>query len=279
MRKFIIVCTMAVFGVGQSFAQLDTDDYGIFNRVGIGVGFGTTGITIDAATVVTPYVGIRAGVDIFPSIKVDTDLDLGKFGYDESAGQAVGQLAGVTVPSGKIDIQGKTSLGAGHVLFDIYPFPKASSFRVTAGAYFGSDKVIKVYNKEDGALQDIYNYNNRIGQYSAVPASAGKIGAELGDYFLEPDRDGNVEANIKVNGFRPYLGIGFGRAVPKKRIGCQFDLGVQFWGSPKVILNGANGEEELTEQNAGGDGGDIIKTISKISVYPCISFRLVGRIL
>lgn len=277
MRKLFLVCVMAVFGLGQSFAQLDTEDYGIFNHVGLGVGFGTTGITVDAATVVTPYVGVRAGVDIFPTFKVNTDLDLGRFGYDESVGTAASSF-GVNVPSGEIEVQAKPSLTTGHVLFDVYPFPSSSSFRVTLGAYFGADKIVKVYNKEDGSLQDIYNYNRRLGQYSVVPASAGKIGAELGDYFLEPDADGNVEASIKVNGFRPYVGIGFGRAVPKKRIGCQFDLGVQFWGKPKVMMKGANGEEQLTEQNAGSDGGDIIKTISKVSVYPCLSFRLVGRI-
>lgn len=273
----MLVCAMSVWGMGQAFAQLDAADYGIFNHVGVGVGFGTTGVTIDAASVITPYVGVRAGVDIMPSFKVDTDLDLGQFGYDASVGQAASQY-GVSIPGGKIDIQGKPKLTTGHLLFDVYPFPKSSSFRVTLGAYLGSSKIIEVYNREDGALRDIYNYNQRLGQYSVIPASAGKIGAELGDYFLEPRADGNLDAFIKVNSFRPYVGLGFGRAVPKGRVGCQFDLGVQFWGKPKVMISGANGEEKLTEQNAGGDGGDVIKTISKISVYPNISFRIVGRI-
>ena len=77
----------------------------------------------------------------------------------------------------------------------------------------------------------------------------------------------------------PYVGIGLGRAVPKGRLGFQFDAGVQFWGTPKVYIDGANGKEQLTEEDTNGDDGGAIKTLSKITVYPCISFRLVGRIL
>ena len=101
------------------------------------------------------------------------------------------------------------------------------------------------------------------------------IGLALGDYFIEPTEQGNAEATLKVNGFRPYLGIGFGHSVPKNRIGFQFDLGVQFWGSPKVYVQ----DKQLTEQSTNGEDGGVIKTISKVSVYPCMSFRLTGRIL
>ena len=46
------------------------------------------------------------------------------------------------------------------------------------------------------------------------------------------DNNGNVSGGLKVSGFRPYLGLGFGRAVPKKRVGVMFELGVQFHGKP-----------------------------------------------
>lgn len=294
MKKLFLVCAVAFIGLGQASAQLETKDYGIFNRVGVGVGVGTTGITIDAATVITPYVGVRAGVDIFPSIKVNTDLDLGVEGtnvtiaeyskYIDKLNESLptGQQIPTNIPE-QLDVQGEAKLGGGHVLFDVYPFPKASSFRVTVGAYFGSEKVIDVYNKENGALLSVSRWNAAIEKAEVRPFveqyGLKKIGAELGDYFIAPDGQGNIDASIKVNSFRPYLGLGFGRAVPKKRIGCQFDLGVQFWGSPKVMVTDASGERELKAENAGGDGGDVIKVISDISVYPVLSFRLVGRIL
>ncbi len=83
---------------------------------------------------------------------------------------------------------------------------------------------------------------------------------------------------IKVSGFRPYLGIGFGRPVPMNhRVTCNFDMGVQFWGSPKVYTNGGNGEVQLTESNTGGDSG-FLKFISKVSVWPVLNVRVAVRL-
>lgn len=41
---------------------------------------------------------------------------------------------------------------------------------------------------------------------------------------------------------------------------------------------GLNGEKELTEKDADGNDGGAIKTLSKITVYPCMTLRLNGRI-
>lgn len=268
MKKFLLLCGVALLGMSHASAQ---EFYGLGNRVGISVGGGLTGITIDAATCLTPYVGVRAGVDYFPNVKVDTELDLevGQYANDYEA------FTGNTLPD-QMDVQGKTSMTTGHILFDIHPFK--TGFRITAGAYFGGSKIISVYNKEDGALKDIYNFNHLSPWASQIQDGKG-IGLALGDYFLAPDKDGNVKSTLEVAGFRPYLGIGFGHAVPKKRVGVQFDLGVQFWGTPKVYLDGDNGKKELTEEDADGDGGDAIKTLSKITVYPCMTLRITGRIL
>jgi hypothetical protein len=62
--------------------------------------------------------------------------------------------------------------------------------------------------------------------------------------------------------------------VPRKRIGCQFDLGVQFWGSPKVVVNG----ETLQADRVGDQLDDALSIVSRIKVFPVVSFRLVGRI-
>ena len=112
------------------------------------------------------------------------------------------------------------------------------------------------------------------------------IGGELGDYFVtpNPEEQGNVKAYAKVNGFRPYIGLGFGNAVPKGRVGCQFDLGVQFWGKPEIYVPTYNKAtktyqyEKIDGDKAGDDAGKVLKTISKISVYPVLNFRIVGRI-
>ena len=254
MKKVLLVCAMAFIGLNSVSAQdYDVDDLGIFNHLSLGVGLGTTGISLEAAAPISPYVAVRAGVNFFPSVKYDTDLDVS------------GVPSGYGIPT-NFDVQGKLSFTTGHVLFDVFPF-KTSSFHVTAGAYFGKDNVVNLYNKEPGALQAVADYNR------TYPAN--KIGLELGDYLLTPDDNGNVDANIKVKAFRPYVGVGFGRPVPMKhRFTCNVDLGVQFWGKPEVLLRG----EKLTSQDLDGDGGDVVKTISKVSVWPVLNVRLVGRI-
>lgn len=260
--------------LGLTSVSAQEEDKMLLNHLGVGVGVGTTGITIDAATTVTPYVGVRAGVNIFPSFKISTDLDLE---FTDAMSSDYTNITGEQLPE-SFEVEAKPSMTTGHILFDLYP-SKKTNFRLTVGAYFGGSEIIKVYNKEDGALQSIYDFNHEQGRFAgkfAPGAHPGMIGLALGDYFLEPDENGNAEACIKVNGFRPYVGIGFGRAVPRKnRLGFQFDLGVQFWGSPKVYLQ----DKELEESDMDGDDGGIVKTLSSITVYPTLSFRLVGRIL
>ena len=319
MKKLLIVCGMALLSLGAS-AQIKP-------HVGVGVGIGTTGVAIDASATITPFLGARFGVDIMPNIKVKTDLDLGiedkTNGYSVSQmtqyidnlngqiatwntthpDQALDPIDKSILPNGEIpnrfDIEGKWTNTTWHLLIDVYPFGKVSSFHVTGGAYFGPSKVVSVYNREEGFMTPINQWNQAILTAEANPSSTlytmvvqpnnlSVIGAELGDYFITPNPadKGNVEANVKVNGFRPYLGVGFGRAVPKNRLSCQFDLGVQFWGNPKVYAPTYDkttktylSDTELKEENAGGEAGDVIKFITKVSVYPVLNLRLVGRIL
>lgn len=314
MKKLLIACMMLVCVQG-AFAQ-DNEDKWYPTTLGVGVGVGTTGIVIDASTTINRYFGIRFGVDIMPKFKYKTDIDL----KTEDANKQVSQLTneindlntelakygqpqidlsqfpGGNLPN-KLDVEGKLTNTTWHFLIDVYPF-KSSSFHATVGAYFGPTEVVSVYNTEEGFLKPINAYNNAIIYALDQPTGntvrtvvekygLNMIGAELGDYFITPNPadNGNVEASIEVNSFRPYLGVGFGRAVPKGRIGCQFDLGVQFWGTPKVYAPTYDKvahkfqREELKESLVGGDAGGTIKTISKISVYPVLNFRLVGRIL
>ena len=77
MRKVMLLLAMAMMSFSQLSAQESAvDDHGIFNHLSVGVGVGLTGISIEAAAPITPYVTVRGGVNIFPQIKVKTDLDL-----------------------------------------------------------------------------------------------------------------------------------------------------------------------------------------------------------
>lgn len=273
MKKAILTLGILLLSYSSSFAQENK----VFNHIGLGLGVGTTGITIDIAAPVTKYLEVRAGMDIMPSFKYGTSLDLNISDTEREKAK----LAGHTIPN-NVDVEGKNTSGSFHFMFDLFPF-KHSSFHITAGGYIGNDKIINVYNKYDKDLAEVVAYNNTVATNPLTKALGFKqVGVQLGDYLLAPyetPEGGHVEANIKVTKFRPYLGIGFGRAVPQKhRLALQFDLGAQLWGTPKVYMMGLNGEKELTEKDADGNDGGVIKTLSKITVYPCMTLRLNGRI-
>ena len=274
---------------------------------------------IASGWVVGKYVGIRGGVDIMPQIKVNKDIDLKTEDANKKVSQLTNEIKELNTklaqygleqvdlsqyPGGNLpnnmEIQGKLKNTTGHVLIDLYP--GGHSFHFTVGAYFGPEEIIDVYNKEDGFMKPITAYNDAIiyaqsqtPSNSVVPQNVRDvvdkyglkmIGGELGDYFVTPNPadKGNVNAYAKVKSFRPYVGLGFGRAVPKGRIGCQFDLGVQFWGKPEIYVptyNKTTGTyqcEKIDGDKAGDDAGKVLKTVSKVSVYPVLNFRLVGRI-
>ena len=210
-----------------------------------------------------------------PKIKYNTALKISVNTTDKEKAQ---KYTGVTIPD-KVDVQGTNSMTTGHLLIDVFPF-RSSSFHITAGGYFGNSKIINVYNKKDQDLKTIIDYNELAMKNPLLELKT--VCVQLGDYSLTPCKTpegGHVDSNIKVCDFRPYIGMGFGRSVPQKhRLACQCDLGIQFWKTPKVYLTGTDGETQLTEESVGEKYGGIIKTLSRITVYPCLSIRLMGRI-
>ena len=294
MKKLLILGCM-LLGVSSMQAQTQSQEWNewngnnIFEHVGVGVGFGLTGITIDVGSDITDYLTIRGGMDIFPSVSQDFDV---KIGF-ESSFKKSDVPSRYALPGDKVKIEGKTGLGAGHLLFDIHPFKNA--FRITTGLYFGKEEIITVENKDNNDFLGIANWNRDVTAFNETgtkaPGLAGipglgtaitelpRLGLEMSDYFLAPDNNGHVDASIRVNKVRPYIGLGVGRMVPKKsRLTCNFDFGVQFWGKPEIYLNGIDGEKKLEKKDLGNDGDDVLDILSKITVYPQLTVRLVGRI-
>ena len=89
------------------------------------------------------------------------------------------------------------------------------------------------------------------------------------------DENGNVSGGLRVNSFRPYVGLGFGRVVPKKRISVMFELGVQFHGKPEVYTNYGDVSQLMAELDADDTFSDIM---DKLTFYPVLKLRLCGRI-
>lgn len=296
MKKLFLIALTAIFATGTASAQ-DPDDKMLFNHLSVGITTGTPGlIGFDVATTCTPYLQIRAGMAIMPNIKYNTKIKLSQADVNDFnnkrnqintvlAANDRSDLQVTEEVKREYDVQGKLGFTNGKILFDVFPFKSTGfPFFITVGAYFGGSQIINVYNKDDGALMIVNQANKAIDAYNPNVPDANKVNniyATQGDYTqLGPDKNGNVEFQVKVNGFKPYLGIGFGRPVPmNKRVGVQVELGCMFWSTPKVEFHG-NKDIDIEKDKAGDkDVGKAIDIISKFSVWPCLNFRICGKIL
>ncbi|WP_199163379.1 MULTISPECIES: hypothetical protein [Parabacteroides] len=247
IRQTLLICFVALmFTVSNT--GLAQKELGVFNTMAIGLSASTNGIGVDVATPITPRFALRGGVDFMPGIKFNTDVDV----------ELSGEFAEL-YPDPTIDLEGGLGRASGNLLVNYYPFNKGTFF-ITAGAYFAGSKMIKIKGHSD----ELEEYIDK----------TGAAGVVVGDYTIPVDKDGNVSGGLKVFGVRPYVGLGFGHAVPQKRVGFMFELGVQFHGTPKVYTDyGDLGTAfEVTDDS-------FTKIIDKLTVYPVMKFRICGRLL
>ena len=145
---------------------------------------------------------------------------------------------------------------------------------MTVGAYLAWHRQVEsLENADYGAWRKIADFNARRGDYVDVPAEMGPATIRYHGYLVSTNAEGSFNAYMQTNRFRPYLGIGFGRAVPgARRLNAQFDLGVQFWGRPR-LYDGITGKR-LTQAAYKSQA-----TFGRNTVYPVITIRLAGRLL
>lgn len=282
IRAYVVAALFAI--ASPSLAQEETSnvssDKNIFNHLAVGVNIGTPGIGIDVSAPLTRYVAVRGGVNFFPVIKWSDSFDTDYMGDYSSLRSAHPELNLPELSVKEYDgvkYEASTHNTTGHLLFDIYP-GKNATFHFTLGAYFGGGSVIKAKNKERGIFKGASVYNNYVEQHPGEGYE--KIGVWFDDnYFLEPDDAGNVEGDVHVSGFRPYVGIGVGRAVPGHRMGFQFDFGVMFWNKPKVYCQGHELSKTSSDYSDGDEDGDIMNVAKHVIGYPVINFRIITKIL
>lgn len=260
MKKTVLLLLMALLTVQAIHAQFNYEKkvrYGLFNHLGLGLSAGTDGIGIDVASPVTSFVALRAGVSVWPKVSYKTNIDI----HDANP-----EL------TDNVDVKGTMNMFNFKALADIYPF-RNSSFHITGGVFIGNDDVVNAKNTS---------------MFIKNPKKYGKLGLKLGDRRITTDGNGYLHADVTANQVKPYLGIGFGRAVPtKSRVSVSCDFGVQFWGTPRLGAMTVDdwGEEtyhkftykELDEYDD-EDLKDAMKTGEKIHVFPVLNIRISGRI-
>ena len=249
MKKtvFTILAALALLMPGTAAAQ------DLFNHLAVNAHVATTGVGVELSTPITKFITMRAGVTCMPGFSFNAEVD-GQY-YD---------YVNTTPRDFTVNLDANLKRTQGSVIFNVYPLAKAkvcSSFFLAAGLYFGGDKLVKINGHSDEIAEKINQFN-------------GNPYIELGDYKLPVDENGNVKGGLKVQKVRPYLGLGFGRYVPNKRISVTGELGVQFHGHIKPYSSEGEIEafDELTEKD------DWKKVMDKLTVYPMLKIVISGRI-
>lgn len=260
-----MVAVILLTSVGSVMAQSDYKR-GIFNHVGLNVGAGTEGISVGVAAPVANFLEVEAGVNIMPSFKLSGDLDVDINMPQESD---------IQYPtSGTIHAEGSFDRTTFNVKANLYPFGGGSKFFIAAGLSIGGEKIAEV----TGSCDELRKFSeNNLHTPELKDQFRKAISANLGGYNLELDENYNLQGDIRCKNVRPYLGLGFGRLVPKNRIGCRFELGCQFMGKLKVYQNGNEIDINKALEDAGED--DLSKFVKDLKVYPVLKFSLTGRIL
>ncbi|MEA5138978.1 hypothetical protein [Arcicella rigui] len=135
---------------------------------------------------------------------------------------------------------------------DFHPF-KTKSFKLVGGLSYGSGDF-------------------SVGIEPSVKTGRFKL---TKDVELDAEDFGIAKLIVAGENIRPYLGLGFGRAVPKGRIGFSLDLGAYYSGSPKLTVDRTGLIKSiLTNQNI----ADIEKNVSGYSFLPNLTFSLTYKI-
>lgn len=241
---------------------------GFLNHVGINVGAGTEGISVGLAAPVTSFFELEAGVNVMPSFKLSGDLDV------DVNTSSLPQVPNVQYPhEATIHAEGSFDRTTFNVKANLYPFGGGTKFFIAAGLSIGGEKIAEV----SGSCDELRDFSQKLPTQELKDQFRQAVSANLAGYNLQFDENYNVQGDIRCKKVRPYLGLGFGRLVPKNRLGMRLELGCQFMDKLKVYQNDTEIDVNKALEDAGED--DLSKFVKDLKVYPVLKFSLTGRIL
>lgn len=267
MKKLMMVAVILLTSVGSVMAQ---NEYkrGLFNHVGLNVGAGTEGISVGLAAPVTSFFEVEAGVNVMPSFKLSGDLDV------DVNTSSLPQVPNVQYPpEATIHAEGSFDRTTFNVKANLYPFGGGTKFFIAAGLSIGGEKIAEV----SGSCDELRDFSQKLPTPELKDQFRQAVSANLAGYNLQFDENYNVQGDIRCKKVRPYLGLGFGRLVPKNRLGMRLELGCQFMDKLKVYQNDTEIDINKALEDAGDD--DLSKFVKDLKIYPVVKFSFTGRIL
>ena len=249
MKKLIISGLAMFMSLTSVMAQEET---GIGNHLGWGVGFGTEGFNASIATDMTKYAELEFGVNWAPGFARTESGDAFYFKEDN-------KRHGV----GDMDIKAKVNRATLDFKGSVYPFAANENFASDLFVALG----VSFAGKEIASLE---------GTLKSPREGEGAKYVRAGKYML-PLNGNNADASVRVNSVRPYVGLGYGRLVPKNNLGFRVELGCQFNGKIKLYKGDSDNECELLSKHNIATDTDMQDVMDFFSIYPVLKVSLRGK--
>jgi len=237
MKKlFILISVLAVLLPVSAAGQISNGSFSVSAGVSVGV---MEGAGISLGFGLSDELDLRAGYNSFPNFLIkEYSVDLPAWGSHEKSST---DLTGRIAPSANL-------------LLDYHP--GAGAFYVTAGMFFGSTDFISAFNTTK--LPDSY-HNAGISYYADGNRNNNDA---MNFYRIQSDENGILKGVFKTGAVRPYLGIGFGSAIPSGRVGAAFDLGVEYTGGLDLRTDAKNIKSEV--ENLQMTTAGVLETVKMI---------------
>ncbi|MBQ6286609.1 MAG: hypothetical protein IJK73_03010 [Bacteroidales bacterium] len=251
MKKLLAIAVIALLG-----GSLSAQDYGYFNSMALGLKVGTAGLGLEAAAPVGPYVQLRAGYSMMPGLSYSRTIDVPEHPGAEGSGK------GANIP---VDAKATLHFQDASLLVDLFP-SSTGGFHFTVGMMYGPKDAVKVTNPK-----------------SDLPNDYNTVGLDVDGYTVRATNN-KIDGYIGVNAPRPYVGLGFGRAVSNKhRVGVTFDMGAIYWGKPGLFapgepLIGDIKDVRVTSASMNGRDEGLIELAEKIVAYPMLNLHVFVRL-
>ena len=255
MKKLIISGLAMFMSLTSVMAQEET---GIGNHLGWGVGFGTEGFNASIATDMTPYAELEFGVNWTPGF---ARTENGDAFYLKDNGDGTFSRG---KDAGNMDIKAKVNRATLDFKGSVYPFAANENFASDLFVALG----VSFAGKEIASLE---------GTLKSPKEGEGAKYVRAGKYML-PLNGNNADASARVNSVRPYVGLGYGRLVPKNNLGFRVELGCQFNGKMKLYKDD-NECKLLSDKPYKGFETDtkLQDVMDFFSIYPVLKVSLRGK--
>lgn len=297
---FIAILLAAVTARAQEPAA-DASWLDIFRQVeglGASVEVGLMGAGVNVTVPVVPQrVVVILGYNV-PRFNYHTDVSLGVEEWNRDIDELNNQ---VTVLRAKgrtgyekvnnfknkrvtVTADAKIRLTSFKALAQYYPSAEKKMY-VTAGVFIGQDEdFITLYGQAGPNERIIYTQALALNQQleadpdpdaKGVPGLERKIRFNIDKTTYSVYEDLGFDAKIRINRVRPYIGVGWGEAIPtRRRLGYQVELGTWMHGRPEIV---SPTEMEQYDEKA-REIKSVYNVLSRVMFYPQLTVRMTGRI-